>query len=169
MTMDSSTVLAVQQFVAHEAALLNSADWRPWLQLFTPDGMYWMPLSADQTDARLQVSLLYDDAILRDIRCRRWYDRHPDTSALSLQPRARSLRYITNVVVTADAPTAVEARGIEARASVMYVEYARDEIRQWFGSVTWKLVRNGEEFLIALKRVDLINADGEISDLLAYV
>lgn len=169
MAIDSSTVLSVQQFVAHEAALLNSADWRRWLELFTPDGIYWMPLTADQTDARLHVSLLYDDAVVRDIRCRRWQDRHPDTGALSLQPAVRSLRYITNVFVR-DAPAGLELAGaLEARASVMYVEYARSVVRQWFGSVTWHLVPTGEKYLIALKRVDLINADGQISDLLAYI
>jgi len=167
MTIKVETIIAVQQFVAHEAALLNRGEWRPWLELFAEGGMYWMPLAPDQTDARLHVSLIYDDAVMRDIRCRRWNDPHPDTAALSLQPRVRTLRYVTNVVVAAAPADAAVA--IEAKASVLYVEYAREQVRQWFGHATWRLVREGDVFRIALKRVDLINADAAISDLLAYV
>jgi benzoate/toluate 1,2-dioxygenase beta subunit len=173
MSVVPETIIAVQQFLAREAALQDAGHWRGWLDLFTPDGIYWMPLSPDQTDARLHASLLHDDAVLREIRCRRWHDRNPDTGALSLQPAVRTVRHVSNVLV-AELRAAASDGGapsptLEARAAVHLVEYVRQELRPWHARVTWRLVATDGDFRIALKRVDLVNGDGPISDMLTYL
>ncbi len=37
-------------FVIHEARLLDELRFDEWLDLFTEDGRYWMPLEYGQTD-----------------------------------------------------------------------------------------------------------------------
>ena len=42
-----------------------------WLELFTEDGHYWMPLAHGQTDTKLHASLMYEDKLLLKIRVER--------------------------------------------------------------------------------------------------
>jgi 3-phenylpropionate/cinnamic acid dioxygenase small subunit len=34
---------AVEQFLYQQSELLDSKRWQDWIDLFTPDGIYWMP------------------------------------------------------------------------------------------------------------------------------
>ena len=43
------TQRAVEQFLFRQAGILDDRAWEDWLNLFTKDGIYWMPASADQT------------------------------------------------------------------------------------------------------------------------
>ena len=58
-------------FVVAEAALLDELRFEDWLQLFTEDGHYWMPLAHGQTDPRLHASLMYEDKLLLQERVAR--------------------------------------------------------------------------------------------------
>ncbi|HEU0229134.1 MAG TPA: aromatic-ring-hydroxylating dioxygenase subunit beta, partial [Burkholderiaceae bacterium] len=51
-------------FVHAEARLLDERRFEEWLDLFTEDGRYWMPLTPGQTDPILQGSLMYEDKLL---------------------------------------------------------------------------------------------------------
>jgi hypothetical protein len=46
-----------------------------------------------------------------------------------------------------------------ARAYLLFVEYRREEQRWFAARCTWRLRPHAESFLIAAKRVDLLNAD----------
>ncbi len=50
-----------EQFVLHEARLLDEAKFDEWLALFTSDGWYWVPSEPDQANPHDTVSLIYDD------------------------------------------------------------------------------------------------------------
>ena len=39
----------VEQFLYHEARLLDTGQFEAWLDLFTEDATYWLPLERDQT------------------------------------------------------------------------------------------------------------------------
>ena len=51
-------------FVYREARLIDQQRFEEWLELFTEDGRYWMPLEWGQTDPRLTASLMYEDKLL---------------------------------------------------------------------------------------------------------
>jgi 3-phenylpropionate/cinnamic acid dioxygenase small subunit len=157
--------LATQQFLAHEARLLDESRWSEWLELFAPGAIYWMPLDPTQTDHLGHASLLCDDAVLRELRCRRWDDRASDTGALSLQPTPRTNRHLSNLTVAADTTGA----SITARGNVILAEFARAEVRVHYAHALWRLVHTADTFLIAEKRVDLLNASGHLSDILSYL
>ena len=65
MRVESELLRSVEQFLFHEARLLDQQRWDKWLDLFTPEGVYWVPLAHGQTDASNHASLFYEDAFLR--------------------------------------------------------------------------------------------------------
>ena len=57
-------------FVYREARMLDELRFDDWLELFTADGIYWMPLEWGQTDQKLVASLLHEDKVLLTVRAR---------------------------------------------------------------------------------------------------
>ncbi len=86
-----------EQFLYREARLLDERRLDEWLELFTPDGIYWLPIP-DEGDGHEQptsISLIYADTAEREERV--WRTLH--TPVLDQRPRSRTLHSITNVEV----------------------------------------------------------------------
>jgi benzoate/toluate 1,2-dioxygenase beta subunit len=141
---------AVEEFLFHEARLLDERRWDDWLQLFTSDGMYWVPLERGQTDPVNHASLFYENAMLRELRARRVENRR----AWSQQPMTRAARLVGNVVVERG-----DGEALIARSTLHMMEWRRDAMRPIAGHVTHHLVPAGGSFLMRLKRIDLINCE----------
>ena len=62
---------AITDFIYLEAELLDTMQWQAWLDLFHPEGRYWMPLEWQQQDPVLQPSLMYEDLLLLKVRVER--------------------------------------------------------------------------------------------------
>ena len=58
-------------FVIREARLIDMHRLDEWLELFTDDGIYWMPLEWGQTDPRLTTSLMDNPLAAANVRTRR--------------------------------------------------------------------------------------------------
>lgn len=141
---------AVEAFLFHEARLLDDRRWDEWLRLFTADGMYWVPLERGQTDPVNHASLFYENAMLRETRARRLENRR----AWSQQPMTRAARLVGNVVVGHG-----DGDHLEARSTLLMMEWRKEAMRSIAGHVTHLLVPAGPSFLMRLKRVDLINCE----------
>jgi benzoate/toluate 1,2-dioxygenase beta subunit len=150
MIVDETLARPVEQFLFHEARLLDERRWDEWLELFTPDGMYWAPLERGQTDPVNRVSLFYENAMLRSVRARRLKERN----AWSQQPVAQTQHLVGNVQIEA-----TEGASVTVRSAFQMIEWHRAEQRLLGGSYTHSLLREGDGFKIALKRVDLVNCD----------
>lgn len=150
----------VEAFVTHEARLLDAQDWGAWDALFTPDGIYWMPATPGQTDARAHVSLMHDDALLRRVRIARF----ADPAAHSLQPMPRGLRLVANIVVDGEDDTDILASG-----RMLAAEHRRGETIAFHAAVHWRLARSEGGLRIRLKRVDLMDADAARGDINLYL
>ena len=72
-------------FVVREARLLDQQRLEDWLDLFTEDGHYWMPVEWGQTDPKLTTSLMYEDKLLLRIRI----DRLKGKATYSQSPKSR--------------------------------------------------------------------------------
>jgi len=143
----------VEQFLFLEARLLDANAWDEWLRLFTPTGMYWVPRERGQQDARTQVSLFHEDALLRNVRARRLANHRN----WSQQPPTHGTRTIGNVSVTDPGPGT-----IVVRSSFQMLEWRADNPRAFGGSYTHTLREDpaaAGSFRIELKRVDLVNCD----------
>lgn len=158
----SADLQKVEDFLVHEARLLDARDWAAWDALFTPDGIYWLPAAPGQEDPLQHVSLVYENALLREIRIRRF----ADTSAFSLQGGPRGWRIVANVRIDAQDPA---SNTITVSSRLMAAEYQRDRTTRFEAFVTHRLVPEGASFRIALKRVELLDCDAARGDINLYL
>src|SRR5262245_64398492 len=59
-----------EEFLIHEARLLDDGRFDEWLALFTADARYWVPSEPNQKSPLDTVSLMYDDRRLLETRVR---------------------------------------------------------------------------------------------------
>lgn len=149
-------------FVVQEAALLDELRFDDWLQLFTEDGHYWMPLAHGQTDPRLHASLMYEDRLLLQVRIARLHGAR----TFSQQPTSRCHHLLQQPVVTARD----DAAGVwTCRTAFHYIESRRDTQTLYAGWTTHTLVQQGDALRMRLKRVDLVNCDAAFGNIQLFM
>ncbi len=150
---EGANVAAVAAFLHREARLLDERRFEEWHALFAPDGVYWAPAREGQTDPLHEVSIFYDDPVMMAARIRRL--RHPRMHAEI--PPSRAVRSVTNIEVLPPGPDGL----VEARSVLLMTEFRGGAQTAYHGRVAWRLIpAAGGDFLIRLKRVDLVNAEG---------
>ena len=147
-----------EQFLFHEARLLDTHQYEAWLELFAPDATYWLPLEHGQKDPLETSSIIHDDRTLLEIRVKQY--RH--ARAHARLPLARTVHNVSNVVPLG------EANGeLRVGSNLTVVEFRNDKQRLYGALVEHRLrpyrdKKAGDTFQIAHKRVDLVNAEGEL-------
>lgn len=150
---DFATQRAVERFLHHEARLLDAGEFTAWLDLFGPDGRYWVPSRPGQTDPETVASIIYEDSALLEMRVRRF--AHPRAYAARPQPRTTHLVGNIEIVGRPYGPDTYEVE-----SALIVTEY-REAQRRWFsGRCRHVLRRQDDGFRIVLKRVDLTDCDG---------
>jgi benzoate/toluate 1,2-dioxygenase beta subunit len=148
---------AVAAFLYREARLLDERRFEEWRDLFTEDGLYWVPARPEQADPLHEVSIFCDDRAMMAARIRRL--RHPRIHAEI--PASRAVRSVGNIEV--DGPAADAPRGggqVSVRSVLLMTEFRSGGQIAYHGRVSWRLaVVPDADFRIRLKRVDLVNAD----------
>lgn len=143
----------IEQFLYHEARLLDTQRFEEWLELFTEDATYWVPLEQGQREPLETSSIIHDDRTLLELRVRQ--ARHPRAHARA--PLARTVHQVGNVVLAA------EANGeLIVTSTLQVVEFRNERQRLWAALVEHRLRRTPDGFRIARKRVDLVNSEGEL-------
>jgi 3-phenylpropionate/cinnamic acid dioxygenase small subunit len=145
-----------EDFLIHEARLLDEARYDEWLALFTAEAHYWVPSEPNQKSALDTISLMYDDRRLLETRVRRL----ASPRIYSQEPRSRTSRIVTNVTIEGG-----DGNATEVRSKFMIVEYRREEQRIFAGTYRHTLVSTGGDTRIAFKRVDLVNCDAPMDGL----
>jgi 3-phenylpropionate/cinnamic acid dioxygenase small subunit len=151
-----------EDFLFHEADLLDRRNYDEWLKLFTPDGIYWLPME-DGTDPKLVPSILYDDMTSLRMRVHQFSKRH-----YSQRPPSRTVHNINNVI-TEDGDREGEAI---VRCAVMVAEMREGDYLQrglgnqrlFSGHCSYRL-RRTDRLSIACKKLLLINRDVPIVNL----
>ncbi len=149
-------------FVMREARLLDQQRLDDWLNLFTEDGRYWMPVERGQTDPRLTTSLMYEDKLLLRIRI----DRLKGKATYSQSPRSHCHHVL-------QLPQ-VDERDDDGKQYVTwtplhYVESRADEQTLYAAWATHHLTVVDEALKIRLKRVDLVNCDAALGSIQLFV
>ena len=152
-------VAACEQFLVHEAQLLDEARFDEWLALFTADAWYWVPSQPDQKSPRDTISLIYDDRRLLETRVRRL----SSPRIYSQEPRSRTSRIVANATIE---ETATDGQACTVRSKFQLLEYRRNTQTAYAGTSFHRLVCAGDDLRIAWKRVDLINCDAALEGLL---
>jgi 3-phenylpropionate/cinnamic acid dioxygenase small subunit len=140
--------MSVEQFLFHEARLLDEQRLEEWLALFTEDATYWLPLERDQQDPIHTSSIIYDDRTLLELRVKQ--ARHP--RAHSRLPLARTVHQVSNIAVN----------DLTVHSNLVLIEYRNEKQRTWGALVEHRLKRAGDSYRIAHKRVDLVNSEAEL-------
>jgi 3-phenylpropionate/cinnamic acid dioxygenase small subunit len=156
------TLRAVEQFLFRQSDILDGCRWDEWLDLFTPDGRYWMPVTRDQQAWDGVPNIFNEDIHIMEMRARRVVHPH----AHSQQPPMRLSHVVSNIVIEKDDKRTGE---VVARSKFYAAEFRRDNVRHFAGSYRHTLQRdkNGG-FKIKLQRVDLVNGEGPYEYVLQY-
>jgi p-cumate 2,3-dioxygenase beta subunit len=147
---DLITRAQVEDFLYHEAALLD--EWRldAWQELLTDDACYYVPSNDQpQSDHRHALFLIADD---RE-RIRQRIIRVQDPNCHAEYPKSRTRRMIANVRILG-----VEGDLITVAANFVCYRFRRYErVREYVGAYRYLLRRVGDGFRIKERRV-LIDA-----------
>lgn len=161
--MQTFTRAEIEDFLYHEAALLD--DWRleDWLALYTDDARYEVPATDLPRDAQPETSLFYiaDDAFRLGERVKRLLKK----SAVSEQPRSKTRHIVSNVRI-------LEADADSCKVNAAFVTYrSKDGFTDtYIGSTDYTLVRTAKGLQIRKKRcvldLETLRPQGRVSILL---
>ena len=145
----------VEDFLFHEAKLIDDHRYDEWLALWTEDCLYWVPCNSDDADPSRQAMIIYDNRGRLDERVYRL----TSGAAWAQQPRSRTRRLISNVEVReTDGGYAVES-------NCLIAELRRSRQDLFAARILHTLRPSGDSFRIALKKVLLLNNDEAIDNL----
>lgn len=149
ITVEPALLQQVQALLYHQAALLDNKAWGDWAELFSEDGVYWMPSRPEQTDWQREPSIFAEDRLLMEVRMGRL--QHPN--AWSQAAHWTTNHIVGNIVIESATSDAIE---VHSRFQMM--ELRRDNVRHFGGSYRHSLVRQDGAWKIKLQRVDMTNA-----------
>jgi benzoate/toluate 1,2-dioxygenase beta subunit len=145
----------IEDFLFHEAKLIDEHRYDEWLALWTEDCLYWVPCNSDDADPARQAMIIYDNRARLDERVYRL----TSGAAWAQQPRSRTRRLISNVEVReTDGGYAVES-------NCLIAELRRSRQDLFAARILHTLRPAGDSFRIALKKVLLLNNDEAIDNL----
>jgi 3-phenylpropionate/cinnamic acid dioxygenase small subunit len=153
----------VEDLLYRQAALLDARRWQEWVDLFTEDGIYWMPVLPSQNDWVSEPSIFAEDKLMMEIRMGRL--SHPN--AWSQAALWGTNHLVGNVVVesvephagdgTLDAGAVGGLQSLTVYSRFQMMEMRRDEVRHFGGTYRHHLVRTADGLRIKLQRVDMMN------------
>ena len=139
---------AIEQFLYRQSELLDTKRWQDWIDLFTPDGIYWMPPDRSYKTWDGQPAIFAEDRNLMTVRMNRVL--HPD--AWSQRPLWETNHVVSNVQIRNS------GKKLVVRSRFHMMELRRDDVRHFAGSYTHELVKTKTGYRIKLQRVDMANA-----------
>lgn len=157
--MSSLTRAEAEAFLYKEARLIDEDRLEQWLELFTKDGIYWIP-SDENIDPDMETSIIYDDVPQLEKRIYQLRNKH-----LAQDPRSRTIHFISNVEVES-AESALTA--IVRCNTIIYEMRPGDhqmlqaglaEVRTFVGRCRYSFLQQNGNWRIALKQILLINRD----------
>jgi 3-phenylpropionate/cinnamic acid dioxygenase small subunit len=146
----------VEQFLYHEAQLMDEHRYDEWLALWNDPALYWVPSNRDEADPRREISLIYDDWVRLQLRIARLKSGF----AHAQEPKSRMRRLISNLEI--EETTNAE---VIAHSNFMLAELRRGKQDLFAGRSTHRLHRHNGSFKMVSKKVLLINNDEPIDNL----
>ena len=141
---------AVEQLLYRQAEHLDTKNWKAWIDLFTPEGIYWMPPDASYKTWDGQPAIFAEDKNLMTVRMLRV--QHPD--AWSQRPLWETNHVVSNVRIRKVVPNG----DVEVTSRFHMMEMRRDDVRHFAGSYLHKLKKTKTGYAIKLQRVDMFNS-----------
>jgi len=140
-----------RRLLESEARLLDHLRYEDWLKMYAAECIYWVPSTPNAGDPRREISVMFDDRRRLEDRIYRLHTGF----AWSQAPASRTVRMIGNVEVFATARD--DARML--RSNFLISEFWGDETRVLTGWAGHRVVRDGGQWKIQAKQVNLIDCD----------
>ena len=149
---------ALVDFVYAEARMLDEGHFDAWLNLWAPEGIYWMPLDWNQQDAIHETSLLHEDQFMLRLRV----ERLNGARTFSQKPKSRCLHVLNRPDVDL---IDNDAGRYTVVTRMTTVETRLDE--QFLLAVTaaHDLIWRDGALKIMQKRVDILNCDAAFGNI----
>lgn len=150
------------RFVVQEARLLDEKRFDEWVELFTDDAYYWVPLTPGQTDPLGHTSLAYEDKFLLKLRV----ERLKSPLAYSQNPPSRSHHLLQAPEFEKKASSKKE---FVMRTPFIYTETRGDDSQRYAATAWHTLVWKKDRLRIRLKRVDILNSDAMLPSIQLFL
>jgi 3-phenylpropionate/cinnamic acid dioxygenase small subunit len=148
----------VEQYLFHEAMLLDNRRFDEWLTLYTEDALYWVPANSYDYNPMLHVSFIYDD--INRMQDRVWSVQ--SGVRWSQDPQSRTRHLITNVVITEENQNEVT---VSSNFVMFEIRRAIYGDRYFAGRLEHRLRKDGNTWKIAFKKIELLNNDAPVENL----
>ena len=139
----------LEQLLYRQSELLDTKQWQAWIDLFTDDGVYWMPADPAHKHWDGVPSIFAEDKNLMSVRMKRVL--HPD--AWSQRPLWGTNHVVSNVIIES-----YDSAEVVVRSRFHMMELRRDDVRHFAGSYRHHLKKTAGGYRIKLQRVDMTNA-----------
>jgi ethylbenzene dioxygenase beta subunit len=152
-----------EDFLFHEARLLDERRFDAWLALFTASGVYWLPIQEDAAPDEA-TSLIYDETLRREERVYRLLR----TPAQAQTPPSRTQHGISNVRVDDDPRYGALVFSNQVVHELRRADYRQagcGEQRALVGRCEHRLANENGRWCIALKKVVLLDRDVPLTNL----
>jgi benzoate/toluate 1,2-dioxygenase subunit beta len=156
MTAMSVDHQKVEQFLFHEAQLMDEHRFDEWLVLWSEPALYWVPSNRDEPDPAREVSLIYDDRVRLQLRIARLKSGF----AHAQEPRSRMRRLISNIEIE-EAPNGE----IVTHSNFLLAELRGGKQDLFAGRTTHRLRSENSGFKLISKKVLLVNNNEPIDNL----
>jgi 3-phenylpropionate/cinnamic acid dioxygenase small subunit len=143
-------------WLVKEADLLDNGELEAWLDLFTDDGQYWIPVRADSTDPHTELAIVYDDRQRLDERVFRFRSGN----AHAEDPPTRTRRLIGNVQLTVPAEN---KRMIRSNFTLAALRRGRQHV--YFGACEHHLQQTDGRWKVKMKTVRLLESGESLGNL----
>lgn len=147
--MNTELITQVAAFIWQEADMLDHGEYAQWLESWTADGLYIVPIDPAQTDFANTLNYAYDNAEMREKRVARL----GSGESISTSPVPRTVRDVSRFRVLSN-----DGSNVTVRCAQNLREFRKDVLKHYTADVTFELVRSGGSFLIRRKVVRLINS-----------
>jgi len=152
----STTRDDIIDFIYLEARMLDEGRFNDWLDLWLPEGHYWMPLDYNQTDPINETSLLYEDNFMLRLRVERLNGQR----TFSQKPKSRCHHVLQRPFIDEfDADSGYA----KTNTAMLYVETRLEEQQVLAVTATHEIQRVDEQWRIANKKVELLNSDAALN------
>lgn len=146
-----------ESLLSRECRMLDELRYEEWLDLFTDDGLYWLPIiDGEPEDAPKLISILFDDAQRRSERVYRTLH----TPVLDQNPRSRTVHMVSNIEVfdSADGPKVLCSMLITELRPGGPQQAGLNETRILPARCEYRFRKEGDVWRITLKKVNLLAA-----------
>ena len=140
---------SVEAFLFLEARLADEHAHAAWEALWTDDALYWVP-AADDTDPVAHMSIIHDNR--RRIATR--IKQLETGRRLAQAPPSRLRRMLANIEITTYPG---DEAAVEAQANFVVFAARETGNHTWAGRVTYRVRPAGSSWLLAYKKVDLVD------------